>query len=228
MGNNGYSLVKQKINRKNKNDFKKRAYRNSIEKIYFFQQKYNLLKSILKKLDKNIDILIITKNKSWEKSSEKYKIISSLTESAKSLNLPLDIQIVDKKSFYSQYPHNPSLIYQLKDCRIIYGKIKIPKKINLTEMDLRMKLDWSDIADENSEGNEIYHAIRNTILVRLLLDGVIDNNLLYKKLVELIGMNLLTHLKNNTASKLEKKIAINYLNKLTELTRKEIIANGKK
>ena len=151
-----------------------------------------------------------------------------MTENAKFLNLPLDIQIVDKVSFYQQYPHNPSLIYQLKDCRIIYGNIKIPKKIKLTRIDLRMKLDWSDIVDEHSEGNEIYHAIRNTILVRLLLKGVIDNTLLYKKLIEQIGINLLTNLKNNTASKLEKKIAMNYLNKLTELTRKEIISNGKK
>jgi len=123
---------------------------------------------------KDIDILIITKKKLWKKSSEKHKIISSLTENAKFLNLPLDIQIVDKVSFYQQYPHNPSLIYQLKDCRIIYGNIKIPKKIKLTRIDLRMKLDWSDIVDEHSEGNEIYHAIRNTILVRLLLKGVIN------------------------------------------------------
>ena len=166
---------------------------------------------------------MITKKKLWDKSSKKYGIISSLTENAKKAGLNLDIQIIEKKSFYSQYPMNPSLIYQLKDYKLIWGKIKLPKKINLSKIDLRMKLDWSDIVDEDSEGNEIYHAIRNTLLVRLLLNRIVDNNILHNKLVEQIGMNLLMSLKNNVASKMEKRIALKYLNQLTELTRREIL-----
>src|SRR3989338_538948 len=171
----------------------------------------------------DIDVLVITKRKSWGKSREKYGIINLLKENAQKIGLNLDIQIIDKSSFYIQYPNNASLIYQLKDSRMIYGKIKLPKEIELSKIYLRMKLDWSDMVDENSEGEEIYHAIRNAVLVKLLLNRIVDNNLLYKELVKEIGNNLLARLKYNKASKIEKRIAINYLQDLAESTRKEII-----
>ncbi len=158
----------------------------------------------------------------WRTSGEKYKEISLLTEIANKQGLILDIQIVDEKSFYYQYPHNPSLIYQLKDHKLIYGKIKILPKIELSKLDLLMKLDWSDIVDENSDGYEIYHAIRNTLLVRLLLSKIINNSTLNRKVVEQLGINLLMNLKSNSTSKTEKKIAITYLEELTKQTRTEI------
>ena len=163
------------------------------------------------------------KNKTWKTTSEKYKIISLLVEKARKRDLSLDVQIIDKSSFYFQYSRNPSLIYQLKDYKLIYGRIKIPRGIELSKMDLRMKLDWSDIADETSDGNEIYYAIRNVILVRLLHKGIVDNNLLHRKVVEQLGINLLMNLKNCAASETEKRIALHYLRKLIEMTRKEII-----
>lgn len=149
----------------------------------------------------DIDVLIIVKNKIWKNQKEKYQLIKSL----KNDELNLDIQIITEKQLYSQYPHSPSLIYQLKDKKIIYGKINLPKKIELHNIDLRMKLDWSDIQDNSPK--EIYKSLRNAILVKLLLKKIIDNKILNKKIEEEIGKKAIENLKNNKASIEETKLA---------------------
>ena len=150
---------------------------------------------------KDIDILIITKNKIWKDQKEKYQLIKSLKDN----ELDLDIQIITEKELYLQYPHNPSLIYQLKDRKIIYGKVNIPKKIELYNIDLKMKLDWSDI--QNNSSQEIYKSLRNAILVKLLLKKIIDNRILQIKIEEEIGKKTIDNLKENIASVEEKKLA---------------------
>jgi len=171
----------------------------------------------------DIDVLVLTKAKRWNTIHEKYKIIDRLEQNAKKESLKLDIQIIEKRVFDYQYPTNISLIYQLKDHKVIYGKIKLPEKLEISKINLRMKTDWSEIVDENSEGNEIYHAIRNILLVRLLLKKTINNYLLQKELINQIGINLLNRLKENEASKIEKFVALNYLKKLVDVTNKEIL-----
>ena len=86
---------------------------------------------------------------------------------------------------------------------------------------LLMILDWSNLEDK-PEGVEIYKALRNVILVRLLLNKIIDNRKLREYLNEEIGKNLLERLKNNQESIIERKIALSYLNTLLEKTEKEI------
>lgn len=170
----------------------------------------------------DIDVLIITKKKTWSKLKEKYSLIKSVKEKAKDIGLNLDLQIIAKKDFYLEYPSSPSLIYQLKDSKIIYGKIIIPSKMRLHNIDLHMKLDWSKMHDPQPKGKEIYNALRNTILVRLILNKIIDNSKLKESLYEELGKNLIERLKNNHESKLDRKTALNYLKELSELTRKEI------
>ncbi len=170
----------------------------------------------------DIDVLVITKNKIWQKQLDKYRIIRNLKKKAGKINLNLDIEILSNEAI-SSYSYNPTLIYQLKDCKQIYGKIKIPEKIKLSKLDLRMKLDWSDIEDSDSEPIEIYKAIRNAILVRLLMNEVVDNSKLYSELVEALGRELVLKLKQNKASKIEKKYALNYLNNLIKRIRMDII-----
>ncbi|PIN95487.1 hypothetical protein COU56_01435 [Candidatus Pacearchaeota archaeon CG10_big_fil_rev_8_21_14_0_10_31_9] len=174
---------------------------------------------------KDIDILIVTKKKNWKKLREKYELISKIEEKLKGNLITPDIQIIDYESLRLQYPHNPSLIYQLKDLKIIYGNINIPHKIELSKLDLSIKLDWSEVMDNSSK--EIYGALRNTILVRLLLRGVIDNKLLKESLTEQLGINILNKLKNNTASKIEKRLSLNYLKHLNKITKEEISQSGK-
>lgn len=171
----------------------------------------------------DIDVIAVSKKKSWDREIDKIKLCGKIENLAKKENLNLDIQIISKKAFLTGYSSSPSLIYQLKDSKVIYGKIKIPNKINLSKIDLRMKLDWSDIENIQSDSKEIYNAIRNTLLVKLLTKGVVNNYQLSRYLTEELGSYLIKKLKTNTASKLEKKLALQYLNYITNKTLEEII-----
>ncbi|MEK6873726.1 MAG: nucleotidyltransferase domain-containing protein [Nanoarchaeota archaeon] len=170
----------------------------------------------------DIDVLVLTKKKIWSTLKEKYNLIKTIKEKAKDININLDIQIMQKQEFYIEYPSSPSLIYQLKDNKVIYGKIKIPNKTSLHNIDLKMKLDWSNIEDIEPKGVEIYTALRNVILVRLLLNKIVDNQKLKESLNNEIGKSLIERLKNNKESKTERKIALNYLKELIKTTREEI------
>lgn len=160
----------------------------------------------------DIDIIVATKKQLAKSQKKKREIIKNIENEGKEKNLNLDVQIYSKKSILNQYAKNPSLIYQLKDSQIIYGKLKIPNKISLSNLDLRMKLDWSGGLNVNSKANEIYYAIRNAMLVFLLMNKEVDNYKLKINLVNLIGEVLIKKLRNNQASKSEKKLALSCLN----------------
>ena len=162
----------------------------------------------------DIDIIVATKEILTKSTREKEELIERVEEIGKKHNLNLDIQIYSKNSILSQYPYNPSLIYQLKDSKIIYGKLEIPDRIKLSSLDLKMKLDWSEGLDIDSDASEIYYAIRNALLVSLLINKKVDNYRLRENLVSLLGPDLLAKLKKNTASTTEKRIALNYLSSL--------------
>ena len=168
----------------------------------------------------DIDVIIATKNMIDKK--EKYDLIDKIRKSAKKYGVTLDIQIYAKDSIIKQYSYSPSLIYQLKDSKVIYGKIKLPTKINLSRLDLMMKLDWSDISSVYSEGKEIYQDIRNAMLVLLLMNKKIDNIELKNSLINILGADLVNRLKTNTASKSEKKIAFSYLRLFVNYLEKEL------
>jgi len=174
---------------------------------------------------KDIDIIIATKRKIYKIEADKWRKIKDLKNILKKHEIVADIQILSKKALEYNSTRNPDLIYQLKDHKVIYGKLKIPKKIEFYNADLHMKLDWSDIYDPKPNGEEIYIALRNTILVRLLLNKIVDNQKLKESLYEELGKNLIERLKNNQESKLDKKIALSYLKDLVEKTRKEIGVN---
>ena len=159
---------------------------------------------------KDIDVIIITKKAISSEIQERRDSIINLEEKAKRSGLNLDIQVISKKIFLESYSKNPSLIYQLKDHKIIYGNTKIPKKIELSKLDLLMKLDWSDPLIINN-GKEIYECIRNLWLVKLLMRGVIDNYKLSSELTKELGRYLISKLVSNTASLPERKIALDYL-----------------
>ncbi len=161
----------------------------------------------------DIDVIIATKK--ILSNSVKKELIEEVEKEGKKENLNLDIQIYAKISILNQYSRNPSLIYQLKDSKIIYGKLKIPNKITLSSLDLKMKLDWSEGLDIYSKPEEIYYAIRNAMLVLLLMNKNINNYKLRRNMIEILGADLLIKLKTNRADKLEKKLALNYLNLIT-------------
>lgn len=160
----------------------------------------------------DIDLIIATKK--VIKEDKKRKILKDLEKTGEEENLKLDIQIYSKNSILNQYSHNPSLVYQLKDSKIIYGKLKIPKKISLSGLDLRMKLDWSEV-DIYSKPEELYYAIRNVLLVLMLMNKKVDNYELRKNMINLLGKDIIFKLRNNTTSKSERKMVLSYLNLIT-------------
>jgi len=170
----------------------------------------------------DIDIVVATKKILIKDPKKKRELIEKLEKIGEKDGLNLDIQIYSKNSILSQYPHNPSLIYQLKDSKIIYGKLKMPEKINLSKVDLKMKLDWSGGLSIHSRSDEIYYAIRNALLILLLMNKKVDNYELKKNLAGILGTDLLTRLRSNEASKLEKKLALNYLNLIVNYLEAEL------
>jgi len=174
----------------------------------------------------DIDIIVATKNILTRSLKEKNKLIGEIKEIGKKQGLNLDVQVYAKNSILSQYPHNPSLIYQLKDSKVIYGRLKIPAKINLSSLDLKIKLDWSEGLHGYSDADEIYYAIRNAMLVLMLINRKVDNYQLNDNLINIFGYDLIVRLRKNQASKEEKKLALIYLNMLTKYLETEL--NNKK
>jgi len=170
----------------------------------------------------DIDILVVTKEKNYEKLKERYNKIKELKETLKLEGINADIQIYDKKTINEGYSRSPTLIYQLKDHKIIYGDLKVPGEIKLYNIDLKMQLDYSDLEGLSPTGDEIYKALRNVILVRLLSNKIVDNARLKESLNEELGKNLIERLKNNQASKREKRFALNFLSELSQKTREEL------
>ncbi len=161
---------------------------------------------------RDIDVIVAIKKVIHLK--EKEKLIEKIRQIGKKNNLNLDVQIYAKKSILEQYKHNPSLIYQLKDSKVIYGKLKVSGKVEFSHLDLKMKLDWSEGLDIHSKASEIYYALRNAMLVLLLINKKIDNYKLRESLVNIFGNDLLARLRDNNASRIEKKLALNFLEAL--------------
>jgi len=170
----------------------------------------------------DIDIIAATKGILAKSQKEKNKLTGKIAEIGKKQGLNLDIQIYARGSILSQYSHNPSLIYQLKDSKIIYGNLKIPAKIEISKLDLQMKLDWSEGLESYSDADEIYYAIRNALLVLMLINKKIDNYALNDSLINILGQGLSFRLKKNQASKEEKKLALIYLNMLNKYLETEL------
>lgn len=169
----------------------------------------------------DIDVIVATKKIIANKKKIR-EIIKKVEMAGREESLNLDVQIYAKKLILFKYSHNPSLIYQLKDSKTIYGKLKRYEKVNLTGLDLRMKLDWSEGLDINSGADEIYYAVRNAMLVLLLMNKKIDNHKLRENLINVFGYDLLAKLRSNKASKLEKKLALNYLNLMVNYLETEL------
>ncbi len=171
--------------------------------------------AVQNRYEKYNDIDVIISTKKSIKGQEKNKMIKKIEKEGKKKSLNLDIQIHSEKSILNQYSRNPSLIYQLKDSKIIYGNLKLPEKISLYGLDLMMKLDWSEGLTLEARSEEIYRGIRNALLVLLLINKKVSNRKLNENLIALLGEDLINKLKNNAANMQEKKLALNYLKLLT-------------
>ncbi|MBI2129719.1 nucleotidyltransferase domain-containing protein [Candidatus Woesearchaeota archaeon] len=173
----------------------------------------------------DIDVLVAVKKKFWEKLGEKYKLIIAIKNKAKKQGLKLDLEIYTEEAIYESYSSSITLIYQLKNSKTIYGLLKLPAKTEIYKLDLRMKTDYSIIEPEDLggiSGLELYKAIRNLWLIKLMMNKIMDNMLLNKIIEDELGKNLVNKLKNNRGLVTDKKIAYLYLNRLLKSTLNEL------
>ncbi len=166
----------------------------------------------------DIDVLVIVRKKTWKTLAAKYKKILELKKSAEQHSLNLDLEILDQATFQKSYPSNVTLVYQLKDSKTIYGDLQLPRKPEIPKLLLRMKIDHSIPDNDPLSGLEIYKALRNLMLVRLVLRRIIDNTTLINSIDAEIGSSLAQKLKSNRASQMEKNIALLHLNRLIQET----------
>lgn len=171
----------------------------------------------------DIDIIIGVGKKSWEKLRDKWKIIWNLKDKAKKKGLDLDVKIFLKKDIINSYSSNPTLIYQLKDRKVIYGDLKLSDKIEIPKLAIRMHLDYSFLADKNSDAKELYSMIRNAWLVKLIISKIVDNLKLNQLIKDELGENLIYKLKLNKANANERKIALLYINYFVNNLWKEVM-----
>lgn len=182
----------------------------------------------------DIDVMILVKKKSWSKLGEKYLMISALKKAAKDAALNLDIKVFASKDVYYSYPSNIALIYELSDCKVIYGVLALKRKVNLTQLDLRMHLDYSystllSIEEDKLDGlkemraKELYSAIRNLVVVHLILQKKVSNIALNNTLKMLIGEDIIKNLKKNTNSLEYKELGHIALKMWYKIVRKEVM-----
>ncbi len=169
----------------------------------------------------DIDVLILVKEP-FENLGKKYENIDKLEKIAKKENLDLDIQILSQKYYNHRISRSPNLAYQMKDSKIIYGEAEKISNVEISKLDLYMKLDDSDIVSSSSEGEELYRALRNIIMVRLLSLGIISNSLL-KYLCDLsLGVGMVNRLRSNKVSKEEKKLVFKIIRLMGSSLTKEL------
>ncbi|MBI2135798.1 hypothetical protein HYU06_01885 [Candidatus Woesearchaeota archaeon] len=154
----------------------------------------------------------------------------NIKKSAKMRGLNIDLKIYPSRDVYYSYPSNIALIYELADYKVIYGMLTLQKRINLDKLDLRMHLDYSYsvILSIEQDGlkectsRDVYSAIRNLVIIHLILQKKVNNILLNNTMKELIGEDILTNLKNETSLLLYKEIGYKILKRQYKLVSKEV------
>lgn len=176
---------------------------------------------------KDIDVLVVVKKTSWNKLGEKLLLAKKIEKAS---NLKLDIKIYTEDFIYHSYSNNISLIYELASSKTIYGIIKHPNKVLISPLYLRMQADYSVMVLDNIvelglthiSARDIYSAIRNLQIIKLIIDKIVDNCRLNKLMYEDLGKNILIQLRSNKASLKVKEIAHIYLEELYMETMRKI------
>ncbi len=173
----------------------------------------------------DIDVLVTVKKKFWRALNEKYSTIAKLKRQAMKKGLTLDVRVYEDATVQGAYPSSPSLVYQLKDRKTIYGALRLPSKIEIPMIELRMKVDYSMIFDEEeTTGQDVYKAIRNLWLVNLAMEKIVDNARLNRIIEDEMGRNMALRLKSGGCSEADKEIGLLYLRKLLKTTLRKIEA----
>ncbi|MBI3032516.1 nucleotidyltransferase domain-containing protein [Candidatus Woesearchaeota archaeon] len=176
----------------------------------------------------DIDIMIVVKKKLWKTQMDKYKLKKKI-ESA--VTVPIDIMLIEHSYLKKHYPYNPLLHHMLEDHNVIYGAIKLGKKLIVNRWYLwRELLEIDTILETSSqiESKYIYNALRTCLAINQFLKKKVNHNQLLRVMQENIGSATALALKNNTSNPVQRKIALCYLRYLYHSLEKALKYEQKK
>lgn len=175
----------------------------------------------------DIDVLVTVKKKTWKKTIERALLEKRIRKTSR---LKLDVKLYTDEYVYHHYASDITLIYELKDSKTIYGMLNYKKTIYIPILYLKMHSDYSelildDIRDNGLryvESRQLYAAIRNLIIIKLIIQKTVDNLKLNQVFEDELGKNIIIKLKNNSKSLTIKNIAYIHLKDIYNNTTKLI------
>jgi len=160
---------------------------------------------------RDIDVLIVLSKKIWKTSAGKHRLEKNIE---RAIDIRVDINLVVYSELVNILPYSPLLQVELENHKIIYGDIKIKKKIIVNKLYLYKKLlELESIIElgKKIESKYIYNAIRTCLSIKSFLKKVVDSELLIKTIENNIGKLTADSLIEGRANSVQKDIALRYL-----------------
>jgi len=160
---------------------------------------------------RDIDVMVVLNRKLWGSSAEKNRMEEDIE---KVTDVKTDVNLVSYKELVKLFPYSPLLQTELEEYKIIYGDMRLSRKIITDKPYLYRKLLETEYVLElgrKIKPRYIYNAIRACIAIKLFLDKKVDNKLIIKTIIDNIGKLTADNLINNGANQVQKDIALKYL-----------------
>ena len=160
---------------------------------------------------RDIDVMVVLNNKTWKNSAEKHRLEMAIESS---IDVKTDINLIVYDELISLLPYSPLLQTELEDYNIVYGDIKLTKKIIIDKEYLYKRLlevEYVLELGKNIKPKYIYNAIRDCLSIELFLKKMINNKLIMQTIKNNIGKSTVESLMDNKADLIQKDIALKYL-----------------
>ena len=160
---------------------------------------------------RDIDVMVVLNNKTWKNSAEKHRLEMAIESS---IDVKTDINLIVYDELISLLPYSPLLQTELDDYNIVYGDIKLTKKIIIDKEYLYKRLlevEYVLELGKNIKPKYIYNAIRDCLSIELFLKKIINNKLIMQTIKNNIGKSTVESLMDNKADLIQKDIALKYL-----------------
>ena len=155
--------------------------------------------------------MVVLNNKTWKNSAEKHRLEMAIESS---IDVKTDINLIVYDELISLLPYSPLLQTELEDYNIVYGDIKLTKKIIIDKEYLYKRLlevEYVLELGKNIKPKYIYNAIRDCLSIELFLKKIINNKLIMQTIKNNIGKSTVESLMDNKADLIQKDIALKYL-----------------
>ncbi len=171
---------------------------------------------------RDIDIMVVVNKKIWKSLIEKNKLEKNIE---KIIDIKTDVNLLIYRELINMFPYSPLLQTELEDHKLIYGDIKLKKKIIVDKPYLYRKLLETEYVIElgkKIKPRYIYNAIRNCLSTELFLKNIVDNKLIIKTIENNIGKLTSENLLSNKTNLVQRDIALRYLKYLYKKLIKEL------